>query len=146
MVVVVVVVVDDVVVTVYTACRDDPQQFRCHTTDVCVPAHYRCDGENHCGDWSDELYCSQSHTYSSLYAYAYGPADAIASQTPSSIVSFKSRLVLPSSYRVTQVVLEKRPLNGCSSGSGRGGGSSSSNSSTSSSSSEWPLVHCCLIN
>ena len=50
----------DVVVTVYTACRDDDQEFECHATDLCVPTHYICDGENHCGDWSDELYCSQS--------------------------------------------------------------------------------------
>jgi len=42
-----------------------------------------------------------------------GPADATASQTPSSLASFKSRLVLPFRYRTTQVVLEKRPLNGC---------------------------------
>ena len=36
--------------------------------------------------------------------------------TPS-LVSFKSRQVLPFWYRLTQVVLEKRPLNGCSSSS-----------------------------
>jgi len=35
-------------------------------------------------------------------------------QTPSSLASFKSRLVLPFCYRLTQVVLERRPLNGCS--------------------------------
>jgi len=35
-------------------------------------------------------------------------------KTPSSPASFKSRLVLPFWYRLTQVVLEKRPLNGCS--------------------------------
>ena len=33
------------------------------------------------------------------------------------IVSFQSRLVLPFWYRLTQVVLEKRPLNGCNSSS-----------------------------
>ena len=55
--------------------------------------------------------------------FTYGPADATARlpvchpRTPSSLVSFKSRLVLPFGYRLTQVVLEKRPLNGCSSGS-----------------------------
>ena len=38
-------------------------------------------------------------------------------QTPSSLSSFKSRLVLPFWYRHTQVVLEKRPLNGYSSSS-----------------------------
>ena len=37
------------------------------------------------------------------------------SKTPSSPASFKSRLVLPFRCRFTQVVLEKRPLNGCSS-------------------------------
>jgi len=41
-------------------------------------------------------------------------------KTPSSLASFKSRLVLPFWYWLTQVVLEerKRPLNGCSSSSG----------------------------
>ena len=33
-------------------------------------------------------------------------------KTPSSLVSFKSRLVLPFWYRLTQVVLEKSPLKG----------------------------------
>jgi len=32
---------------------------------------------------------------------------------PSSLASFKSRLVLPFWYRLTQVVLEKKPLSGC---------------------------------
>ena len=35
-------------------------------------------------------------------------------QTPSSLASFKSRLVLQFWYRLTQFVLEKRPINGCS--------------------------------
>ena len=34
-------------------------------------------------------------------------------KTPPSLDSFKSRLVLSFWYRLTQVVLEKRPLNGC---------------------------------
>ena len=38
-------------------------------------------------------------------------------KTPSSLASFKSRLALPFWYRLTQVVLEKRPLNVCSSAS-----------------------------
>ena len=33
-------------------------------------------------------------------------------KTPSPLASFKSRLILPLWYRLTQVVLEKRPLNG----------------------------------
>ena len=37
--------------------------------------------------------------------------------TPSSLASFKSILVLPFWYRLTQVVLEKRLLNGCISSS-----------------------------
>jgi len=41
----------------------------------------------------------------------YGPADATA--TPSSLASLKSRMVLPFWCRLTQVVLEKRPLNWC---------------------------------
>ena len=38
-------------------------------------------------------------------------------ETPSSLASFISRLVVHFWYRFTQVVLEKRPLNGCSSSS-----------------------------
>jgi len=49
-------------------------------------------------------------------------------RTPSYLSSFKSRLVLPFWYLLTQVVLEKKPLNGCSSGSGSGSSSSSSSS------------------
>jgi len=49
--------------------------------------------------------------------FAYGPTDATAPQngkTPSFLAAFKSRLVLPLWYRLTQVVLEKWPLNACS--------------------------------
>jgi len=49
--------------------------------------------------------------------FAYGPADATASQTPSSLASFKFRPVSPFWYQFTQVVLEKWPLNGCTSSS-----------------------------
>jgi len=35
-------------------------------------------------------------------------------KTPPFLASFKSRLVLPFWYRLTQAVLEKRLLNGCS--------------------------------
>jgi len=41
----------------------------------------------------------------------------LPSQTPSSLASFKSILVLPFWYLLAQVVLEKRPSNGCSSSS-----------------------------
>jgi len=49
--------------------------------------------------------------------FAYGPADATASKKPIISCSCKSRLVLPFWYRITQAVLEKRPLNGCSTSS-----------------------------
>jgi len=42
---------------------------------------------------------------------------SLASQTPSSLASFQSRLILSFWYRLTHVVLKKRPLNGCSSSS-----------------------------
>jgi len=51
--------------------------------------------------------------------FAYGPTDATAPQNgkaPSFLAAFKSRLVLPLWYRLTQVVLEKWPLNACSIG------------------------------
>jgi len=38
----------------------------------------------------------------------------LPSQTPSSLALFKFRLVLPFWYRLTQVILEKRPFNRCS--------------------------------
>jgi len=41
----------------------------------------------------------------------------LSPKTPSSLASFKFRLVLPFWYWLTQVVLEKRPLKGCSSSS-----------------------------
>ena len=50
--------------------------------------------------------------------FAFGPANATASQTLS-LASFKSRLALPFQYRLTQAVLEERPLSGCSSSSSR---------------------------
>ena len=46
--------------------------------------------------------------------FAYGHADATAISTPSFLASFISRLVLPFLYWLTEVFLEKRPLNRCS--------------------------------
>ena len=57
--------------------------------------------------------CRLMVDYLSCYPYAYCPADATANP----IISFKSRLVLSFWYLLTHVVLEKRPLNGCSSSS-----------------------------
>jgi len=61
-------------------------------------------------------------------------------KTQSSLASFKSRLVLPPWYRLTQVVLEKRPLNGCSSSNSSSSGSSGS-SVSSSSNNHSPKLH-----
>jgi len=55
--------------------------------------------------------------------FAYGLADATHPQVPSSLATFKSRLVLPFWYQFIQIVLEKKPLNGRSN-------SNSSNSSS----------------
>ena len=45
------------VVTACIACGDESWQFRCHVTDLCIPTRFVCDGDNHCGDFSDELNC-----------------------------------------------------------------------------------------
>ena len=53
--------------------------------------------------------------------FACGPADATAiPKPPSSLASLKSRLVLPFCCWLTQVVMEERPLTGCSSSSSSG--------------------------
>ena len=56
--------------------------------------------------------CWQWHGYLSgaRCRLAYGPADVTATQ---SLASVKSRLVLPFWYRLTWVVLDIGPLNGC---------------------------------
>ncbi|KPU74137.1 uncharacterized protein Dana_GF21948, isoform F [Drosophila ananassae] len=36
-----------------------PDQFRCTTTNVCIPLHLRCDNSYHCNDLSDEMGCEQ---------------------------------------------------------------------------------------
>jgi len=46
-----------------------------------------------------------------VQSFANGPADA--NDTKPSLVSLKSKLALPFWCRLTQAVLEKRPLNGC---------------------------------
>jgi len=69
-----------------------------------------------CKNWVIRCWCGYLSVVRCRF-FAYGPADATASQTPSSLASQKSRLVLPFWYRLCHVVLEKRPLNGCSSSS-----------------------------
>jgi len=67
------------------------------------------------------------------------------SKTPSSLASFKARLALSFRYRLTQAVLEKKPLNGCSSISSSSISSSSSSSKSTTvfpqhTSTKWLLV------
>ena len=71
----------------------------CHPAEVtfCHYPHQRCCLERH----ADCLHMVQLMP--------------LPSQTPSSLASFKSSPVLPFWYQLTQVVLEKRPLNWCSS-------------------------------
>ena len=39
-------------------CR--PDQFKCANSGRCIPARWICDGDNDCGDMSDEQNCGQS--------------------------------------------------------------------------------------
>lgn len=34
-------------------------QLMCHATRECLPLHWKCDGDNDCGDFSDERNCSK---------------------------------------------------------------------------------------
>jgi len=46
-------------VFVSAACSED--QFKCANTGRCIPASYMCDGDNDCGDYSDERNCSKRY-------------------------------------------------------------------------------------
>jgi len=61
-----------------------------------------------CKNWVMRCWCGYL-SGARCRLFAYGPADA-----PSSLASFKSRLVLRFFCWLTQIVLEKRPLNRCS--------------------------------
>ena len=63
-----------------------------------------------CKNWVMRCWCGYL-SGARCRLFAYGPADATASQN--SLVWFKSRLMLAFSYWLTQVVLEKTPFNGC---------------------------------
>ena len=38
-----------------------PSEFLCENRELCVNAEYECDGENDCGDWSDERNCDSKY-------------------------------------------------------------------------------------
>jgi len=67
-----------------------------------------------CKNWM--MRCWQGYLSGAMCKqFAYGPDDTTI--TPSSLASLKSRLVSPFWCQLTHVVLEKRPLNVCSSSS-----------------------------
>jgi len=39
------------------ACSEDQRLYKCPNTGRCIKASYVCDGNNQCGDWSEELNC-----------------------------------------------------------------------------------------
>ena len=55
--------------------------------------------------------CWRGYLSGARCRFAHGPVDATA--THCLFASVKSRLILPFWYRLTRVVLEKGPLNGC---------------------------------
>jgi len=36
----------------------DESEFECHTSGLCIPEDYVCDGDDDCEDKSDEINCS----------------------------------------------------------------------------------------
>ena len=66
------------------------------------------EGHPACKNWV--LGCWHGYLSGARCRLAYGPADATATHC---LASVKSRLVSPFWYRLTRVVLDKGPLNGC---------------------------------
>ena len=68
-----------------------------------------------CKNWSDEVLVWLSVWSEVQIVCIWSSWCHCHPKTPSSLASSKSRLLLPSRCWLTQAVLEKRPLNGCSS-------------------------------
>ena len=66
-----------------------------------------------CKNWVTRCWCGYL-SGSTCRLFPYGPADATGSKTTSSLALFKSRPFLSFGYRLTQIVLQKRPLSWCS--------------------------------
>ena len=79
----------------------------------CWCGYWRQEEHPACKNWVTRCWCGYL-SGAKCRSFAYGPADAAASPNP---IILKSRLVLPFWYWLTQVVLEKRLWNGCSSNS-----------------------------
>lgn len=47
--------------------------FECPNINRCIRASYICDGDNHCGDWSDEQNCCESHFHHETTCWSTNP-------------------------------------------------------------------------
>lgn len=48
-----------------------PTQFRCVSTNVCIPASFHCDEESDCPDRSDEFGCSEQGAGIEMWALGW---------------------------------------------------------------------------
>ena len=70
-----------------------------------------------CSQVTEQSSKTQQQSCGGKFASKHRPGECLENpQTSLSLASFKSRLVLPLWFWITQVYLEKRPLNGCSIG------------------------------